>query len=263
MKTIFISYSRKDTKWKDRLASHLGVLEDQNLCRLWHDRDISMDQDWFPEINAALNQAHMAIMLITKDFLGSDFIKKEEIPRILERREKGELMAVPLFIMPCAWKQVDWLQSIQGFPADGQALAKRKEVYIDEKLAEFTNIVAGWLKGNTDGNPFDRTGPASAPLSWQHRGKCSLLTRLPYRKIDLIGREMELTEIANRLQNTRRVLLVNGLGGIGKTEVCKTFFLEHYRHYAYAGWIDCVSTLAESVVSAFKKLACPQRHHYD
>ena len=96
------------------------MLADQGLCCLWHDRRIELGQDWYPEIDKALKQAHMAIMLITRNFLESDFIKKEEIPLILARREKGDLMAVPLFVMPCAWKEVDWLPGILGFPFDNQ-----------------------------------------------------------------------------------------------------------------------------------------------
>ncbi len=78
----------------------------------------------------------------------------------------------------------------------------------------------------------------------------SLLTPLPPRKIHLIGRENDLAALAEMLKKTERVVLVNGLGGIGKTEVCKSFFYSHYNQYNYAAWIDWISSLKESLVNA-------------
>jgi len=78
----------------------------------------------------------------------------------------------------------------------------------------------------------------------------SLLTPLPPRKIHLIGREKDLAALAEMLNKSERVVLVNGLGGIGKTEVCKSFFHTHYKQYEYAAWIDWISTLRESLVYA-------------
>ena len=78
----------------------------------------------------------------------------------------------------------------------------------------------------------------------------TLLTPLPPRKIHLIGRENDLAALAEMLKKSERVVLVNGLGGIGKTEVCKSFFYSHYNQYDYAAWIDWISSLKESLVNA-------------
>jgi len=81
----------------------------------------------------------------------------------------------------------------------------------------------------------------------------TLLTQLPPRKVHLIGREAELGALAKRVEETNRAVLLNGLGGIGKTEVCKTFFMEHYKEFSFAGWIDYVSSIKESLVNSIKK----------
>lgn len=78
-----------------------------------------------------------------------------------------------------------------------------------------------------------------------------LLTPLPPRKIRLIGRKEDLKNLEQRLQETDRVLLVNGLGGIGKTEVCKRFFYDHYKEFSHAAWVDYVSSIKETLVNAF------------
>jgi len=50
--SVFISYSHKDEKWKDRLESHLGVLAKQGLVEIWDDRRIKDSEDWYSEIEA-------------------------------------------------------------------------------------------------------------------------------------------------------------------------------------------------------------------
>ncbi len=72
--TIFISYSHKDEEWKDRLVTHLGVLERRGTLRVWEDRKIAAGGAWFEEIEDALGKADAAILMISADFLNSEFI---------------------------------------------------------------------------------------------------------------------------------------------------------------------------------------------
>lgn len=77
------------------------------------------------------------------------------------------------------------------------------------------------------------------------------LTRLPKASFKLIGREKELSDIEHDLSENHRVLLVNGLGGIGKTEICKAYIHDHIKKdsYSYIGWINYISSFKESIVS--------------
>jgi tetratricopeptide (TPR) repeat protein len=241
MKKIFISYSHRDEKWKEWLVKHLKVLELEGFYHVWDDRKIKPGSDWLPEIEKALDTAGTAILLISADFLISDFIRKKEIPRLLERREKEGLKVIPLIVHPCAWQKVPWLGKIQAFPVDGAPLSKGTGVEIDENLAALAEMVVDIVKDSI-------TEDSSLPIV-RHLKKTILLTGLPQRKIALIGREEDLQMLEERIKETDRVLLVNGLGGIGKTEVCKRFFMEHYKEFAFAGWIDYVFSIKESMVN--------------
>ncbi len=77
------------------------------------------------------------------------------------------------------------------------------------------------------------------------------LTPKPAKTIDLIGREEELKDIGHTLERTDRVLLVNGLGGVGKTELCKRYFWDNIDNYIHLAWVDVVGNIRESFVSAF------------
>ena len=74
MKKVFISYSRKDAKYKERLVTHLNVLEKQGLLDVWEDQRIAAGANWRAELDKALNEAHVAILLVSADFLTSEFI---------------------------------------------------------------------------------------------------------------------------------------------------------------------------------------------
>jgi hypothetical protein len=243
MKKIFISYSHRNEKWKERLVTHLKVLELEGCCQLWHDRNIQAGTDWSPEIENQLNEADIAIMMISTDFLTSEFIREKEIPGIMERRNREGLKVVPVIVKPCNWKKLTWLASIQVVPKDGVPLTGGNDYDIEKKLTEISDKIHDII--------FEEPLAAPSP-SIRGPGKGTiLLTGLPQRKIDLIGRQEDLQLLEGRLKETDRVLLVNGLGGIGKTEVCKRFFMEHYKEFAFAGWLDYVSSIKESIVNGF------------
>jgi tetratricopeptide (TPR) repeat protein len=112
-------------------------------------------------------------------------------------------------------------------------------VITDNKRGRYVKVIV-YKKAVTKKEDYKKSPPSTI-----------LLTPLPARKIELIGRQEELKWLSRQLQESNRVLLVNGLGGIGKTEVCKRFFLDHYREFAFAGWIDYVTSIKESLVNAF------------
>jgi len=142
MNKIFISYSHKDKAWKDRLVTHLGILQRQGVLEIWEDRRIQAGEEWLPEIERALHDAGLAILLISADFLTSRFIMDKEVPVLLARRQQQGVRLIPFIVRDCAWQQVDWLRSLQAKPQDGRPLANGTDAQIDTDLAELTRDVA-------------------------------------------------------------------------------------------------------------------------
>jgi hypothetical protein len=103
---IFISYSHEDEKWKDFIKEHFTCT---GKCQIWNDRDIKLGENWYEEIKTSLHEADIAILLISKNFLNSEFIKNEEIPHLLERCKKESVQVITVHVQPCSWEQVDWL----------------------------------------------------------------------------------------------------------------------------------------------------------
>ena len=113
--TIFISYSHKDVEWKNRLETHLRGLQLQDRLDFWSDEKIGIGDAWLEKIQAAMNAASVAVLLVSPDFLASEFIVREEVKRLLERREKEKLPLLPILVRSCFWKRVPCSTPSEGY----------------------------------------------------------------------------------------------------------------------------------------------------
>lgn len=103
--TVFVSYSHKDSSWLERLEVHLKPLVRSGKIELWHDKRINAGQLWNPEIEKALARASVAVLLVSADFLASDFIVSEELPILLAKAEESGTKVIPIIIAPCRFKE--------------------------------------------------------------------------------------------------------------------------------------------------------------
>lgn len=208
--TVFISYSHQDEEWKDRLVTHLGVLRQQGALEVWDDRRIEVGTDWHPEIEHTINAASVAVLMVSANFLTSNFILSEEVPRFFQRRLREGLRIFPVIIKPCAWKEVKWLSSIQIRPKDGRPLSSGNENQIDTDLAAIAEEIARIVKGT------ERVGASTGfvPL-----GPDRISTaKLPSTSPDLFGREAELATLDEAWADLHtNVLTLVAWGGVGKT----------------------------------------------
>ena len=208
--TVFISYSHKDEDWKDRLVSHLGVLQHESLFDLWDDRRIGAGEDWYREIQVAMNKASVEILLVSANYLTSNFILSKEVPRLLELRVKEGIRVFPIVVKPCAWKQVKWLSRMNLRPKDGKPLSGGNEHQIDTDLAAIAEEVAAIIKRV----PEDSSDKGHAHVAPE---KISL-AKLPFTNPELFGREKEIAMLDVAWANPKiNIVTLVGWGGVGKT----------------------------------------------
>jgi hypothetical protein len=110
---VFICYSQADVGWRDRLQVHLRPLERDHVIDLWSDQRITPGDDWRKEFDDALARAKVAVLLVSADFLGSDFIQEAQLPVLLAAAERGGCRIVPVLVGPSLFADIPELSRYQ------------------------------------------------------------------------------------------------------------------------------------------------------
>jgi hypothetical protein len=139
---IFISYSHKDERYKNDLVTILLPLQNQGIIEIWQDRRIEEGNEWYQAIRDAMNNCNVALLLVSKHFLASDFILREELPKLLQMRKEQGLRVIPIIISECLWQSIPVLKDLQAYPRDGKALLSlRGSGQRDKAWTELTKVI--------------------------------------------------------------------------------------------------------------------------
>jgi hypothetical protein len=103
---IFFSYSHKDEELRNELANHLSILQQQGMISAWHDRRIAPGREWAGEISEHLDRAQIILLLVSADFLASDYCRKIEIERALERHKAKKARVIPVILRPVSYSKL-------------------------------------------------------------------------------------------------------------------------------------------------------------
>ena len=120
-KSLFFSYSHKDEGLRDELETHLKLLQRQRIISTWHDRKILSGNEWDREIDQRIEQAAIILLLISADFMASDYCWDKEVKRALERHSAKEATVVPVLLRSCDWKGSPF-GKLQGLPTGLKAV---------------------------------------------------------------------------------------------------------------------------------------------
>jgi len=125
---VFISYSHKDSQYLEKVRNNLKVLQSEGIeMNFWDDTLIKPGEKWLVEIERNLASAKVAILLVSTDFLISDFITKKEIPALLKAAEIEGATIIPLVVRPCRFKQNQVLSQFQAVYNPSKALSDHTE----------------------------------------------------------------------------------------------------------------------------------------
>ena len=139
--TIFCCYAHEDEPLLKKLKTHLFPLQRAGLVDVWYDRDISAGTDWEQQIKERLNTAHIILLLVSPDFMASDYCYSIEMQRAIERHEQGEAHVIPIILRPVYWQDV--LGKLQALPTDAIPVMSSGWQYQDEA---FFNVTEGIRK---------------------------------------------------------------------------------------------------------------------
>lgn len=121
MASLFFSYTHKDEVLRDELETHLTLLKRQGHIQVWHDRRINAGDDVDETISSQLNSADIILLLVSADFISSNYCYSKEMERALERHEAGEARVIPVILRPCDWHTAPFGKLLAA-PKDGRAV---------------------------------------------------------------------------------------------------------------------------------------------
>ncbi len=135
---VFVSYAREDRRWLDpenhyNLVPFLAESLRRHNAIFWFDKNLIGGDEFKRHIEAQIDQAQIALLIVSQNFLNSEFIERLEMPRIAERAQQGKMVVVPVLVEPCDW-------------SDYPFLADRQMVPSSSPLIDFTESDAKWAR---------------------------------------------------------------------------------------------------------------------
>jgi hypothetical protein len=119
---VFFSYSHKDERMREKLETHLSALRRENVIAGWHDRKIMPGTEWKDQIDEHIETAHIILLLVSADFLNSDYCYDVELKRAISRHDGGEARVIPIILRPCDWLNTPF-GKLQALPRDGKPVS--------------------------------------------------------------------------------------------------------------------------------------------
>ena len=140
-KAVFISYSHKDEPWLKKLLTMLKPMVRNQTVSVWYDGNIRPSQDWRSEIDSSRSSASVSVLLVTKEFLASDFIANKELPYLLDAAKKRGVKLLWIYVSPCAYKETE-LERIQAVNSEpSKPLGSKRGSNQDKELLHICDSI--------------------------------------------------------------------------------------------------------------------------
>ena len=251
---VFCSYAREDKASLRKLEKALSQLKQQGLITTWNDRLIPAGTNQAQAIDTHLETASVILLLISADFLASDYHYGIEMRRALERQNHGEACVIPVILRPCDWKGAPF-GKLQALPTDARPIAKW-----DNHDEAFLDVVMGMRKAIED---------LTSPIGT--RSTTRSIWHVPYQRNQFFtGRGTVIKELhemltTGRATGSERPQALSGESGIGKTQIALEYAYCYKDEYRAVLWAkaNSLEILMSDLVSTADALNLPEKSDSD
>jgi hypothetical protein len=137
---VFISYAHEDEELRQQLVTHLRPLEREGLISGWHDRLIMPGIERHKNIDEHLNSARIILLLISPDFLASDYAYDAEVQRAMQRHHAKVARVIPIVLRYCDWGTTPF-GLLEAVPTDGEPVTGKRWANRDEAFTIIARAV--------------------------------------------------------------------------------------------------------------------------
>ena len=148
---IFISYSHKDAEWLEEVKVHIKPLERFYGIEEWDDQKLRTSDKWRERISQALNNATIAVLLISPYFVASDFIVNNELQPLLEIAEKKGVKIMPVMVSPCETIEESGLLDYQAPNGPDKTLIEMNKGEVHRTLSKLVKDIKSFIEKNGTG----------------------------------------------------------------------------------------------------------------
>ena len=252
---VFYSYAHKDEKLRNELEKHLKSLQRQGFITQWHDRKIVAGTAWGKAIDTHLNTASIILLLISPDFMASDYCYDVEMQRAMERHHTHEARVIPILLRPVEWSGTPFEQ-LQALPTNAKPITAWRNR--DQAFLDVTRGIRAAIESLTMSQVQQEP---TIPSLWS----------VPYRRNPYFtGQETLLSLLHSTLTAAKTPVptqpqAISGLGGIGKTQLALEYAYRHRDEYQAVLWAKAESyeSLVLDFVNFAQVLQLPQRDAQD
>ncbi len=251
--TVFFSYAPADDHWQQELEKHLSLLKREGLIAGWHQRAILAGQEVAQAIDAHFTIARLILLLVSPDFLASDYCWGVEMQRAMERHEAGEAVVIPIIVRPVDWRTAIFAR-LQALPTAGEPITSALWHSPDDALLDVAQGIRKTVEALRS-----RPMPMTSLQVWT----------IPYpRNPFFTGREAVLTSVHDTLQAGKTTALaqaISGLGGIGKTQTAVEYAYRYRSEYRFVLWAkaDTPETLNADLLTIATRLNLQEKDAQD
>jgi tetratricopeptide (TPR) repeat protein len=211
---VFFSYSHKDEKLLGKLRDHLSNLKRLGVIADWYDRKIGAGKEWENAIDEHLDSASVILLLISSNFMASDYCNDIEVRRAMERHEAGEARVIPVLLRPCDWDGAPF-SKLNALPTGARAVtdwADRDKAFTD--VAKGIRAAVEELRSSRGAPPEspDEAAKPSRPVLIPLPPVIGFVSRRDAQGRDIVGRLKE-----DLAPGRNQSVTLSGPGGIGKT----------------------------------------------
>jgi hypothetical protein len=230
--SVFFSYSHADEGLRDQLEKQLSLLKRQGIIEVWHDRRIGAGREFGKEIDWHVETDDIILLLVSSDFLDSDYCYEKEMARAMERHEAGEAIVIPVILRACDWHGAPF-GKINATPPDGRPVTQFPDR--DQALLEVAKAVrqAAERLGS-------KVGQRQAPRAKLAFPAVQLAERPRYRRgeVAVDAEIVPLEHVADRAGDNRFAIF--GARCCGKLSYCHVPHRFEDRVAPYSKWRTAV-----------------------
>lgn len=252
--SVYLSYAHEDEPLLQSLEKHLSLLKRQRLISTWDTRQIIPGTDRASTIDLRLEQASIILLLISADFLASNYCYEVEMKYALQRHEEGLARVIPILVRHCDWSDAPFAH-IQVLPINTHPITS----WPDRNEA-WTNVVQGIRQVIEDlGSPTAMASSSIYPLTISRDALLPEVWNVPRRhNAFFTGRDHVMQQLADgfRAESGMEIVppqAIIGLAGMGKTQMAAEYAYHFRKDYRAVLWVRAQTQ--EDLITDFKTIA--------